>query len=95
MKLDLVLHSFHNLFNRIASYLMRQSIENRYLKCTQRNLVLQPVFKRVSLGNNLSAMVEKVMLGGWKESSGLPVLECLKPTQVAGCSQSSFMGRRG
>jgi len=40
-------------------------------------------------------MMEKVMLGGRKESSGLPVLERLKPTQAAGCSPSSFVGRRG
>lgn len=34
LRLNLVLHGFHNLFNRIASYLMRQSIETRYLKYT-------------------------------------------------------------
>lgn len=83
LRLNSVLHSFHNLFNGITSYIMRQSIENRYSEHTQRNLVLQMGFRRMSLGNNLSAMVEKVMLDGQKESSGLPVLECLKLTQAA------------
>lgn len=90
-----MLHSFHNLFNRIASYLVRQSIKNRYSKCTQRNLLLQPGFRRLSLGSNSSAMVEKVMLGGRKESCWLPVLKCLESTSVTGCSLSSFVGRRG
>lgn len=49
----------------------------------------------MKLGNNLSAVVEKVMLGGQKESSGLPVLECLKLTQVAECFLNSFMDGMG
>lgn len=59
---------------------MRQSIKNRYSKCTRRNSVLQLGFRRLSLGSNSSAMVEKVMLGGQKESCRLPVLECLEFT---------------
>lgn len=61
----------------------------------ERNLVLQTGFRRMKLGNNLSAVVEKVMLGGQKESSGLPVLECLKLTQVAECFLNSFMDGMG
>lgn len=52
-------------------------------------------FRRMSLWNNLSAKVEKVMLDGQKESSELCVLEYLKLTQVTEYFLSSFMDRKG